>query len=103
VADLGLADMNGILRLPWVRPDRSGAGLGWYRLYVPTQSESPYRASFGPAGTHLVILHLGGPVTVRRGKFDHNIHRTLNISQPLATRFVQKDAGNMQRSGDGRR
>jgi AraC family transcriptional regulator len=68
VAELGLADTNGILRLPWVRPDRSSAGLGWPDLYVSTQSETPYRASFDPAGTHLVILHLDGPVTVRRGR-----------------------------------
>jgi AraC family transcriptional regulator len=67
VSELGLADTNGILRLPWVRPDRSSAGLGWDRLYVSTQSESPYQASFDAAGTHLVILHLDGPVTVRRG------------------------------------
>ncbi|GAB2991437.1 AraC family transcriptional regulator [Amycolatopsis acidiphila] len=68
MAELGLADTNGILRLPWVRPDRSSAGLGWSDLYVSTQSETPYRASFDAAGTHLVILHLGGPVTVRRGR-----------------------------------
>jgi AraC family transcriptional regulator len=68
VAELGLADTNGILRLPWVRPSRSSAGLGWADLYVSTQSETPYRASFDAAGTHLVILHLDGPVTVRRGR-----------------------------------
>lgn len=68
MAELGLADTNGILRLPWVSPDRSSAGLGWPDLYVSTQSETPYRASFDAAGTHLVILHLDGPVTVRRGR-----------------------------------
>ncbi|WP_431874824.1 helix-turn-helix domain-containing protein [Amycolatopsis sacchari] len=68
MAELGLADTNGILRLPSVRPARSSAGLGWPGLYVSTQSESPYRARFDAAGTHLVILHLGGPVTVRRGR-----------------------------------
>ncbi|TNC29702.1 AraC family transcriptional regulator [Amycolatopsis alkalitolerans] len=68
MAELGLADTNGILRLPWISPDRSSAGLGWPDLYVSTQSETPYRASFDAAGTHLVILHLGGPVTVRRGR-----------------------------------
>ncbi|MDQ3576244.1 MAG: AraC family transcriptional regulator, partial [Actinomycetota bacterium] len=37
-------------------------------LYVSTQAELPYEASFAPARTHLVILHLDGPVTVTRGR-----------------------------------
>jgi AraC family transcriptional regulator len=67
MTELGLADTGGILRQPWVRPDRTSAGLGWERLYVSRQAEAPYGASFDPARTHLVILHLDGPVTVRRG------------------------------------
>src|SRR5205823_4707349 len=35
--------------------------------YVSTQAERPYRASFCSARTHQLILHLDGPVTVRRG------------------------------------
>jgi AraC family transcriptional regulator len=66
-AELGLADTNGILRQPWISPARTSAGLGWDRLYVSTQSELPYQAEFPAARTHLVILHLDGPVTVRRG------------------------------------
>jgi AraC family transcriptional regulator len=65
--ELGLADTIGILRQPWVRPFRSSAGRGWRGLYVSTQSEQPYQASFQPADTHLVILHLGGPVVVEHG------------------------------------
>jgi AraC family transcriptional regulator len=65
--ELGLADTNGILRQPWISPARTSTGLGWDRLYVSTQAELPYRADFKAAGTHLVILHLDGPVTVRRG------------------------------------
>ena len=65
--ELGLADTNGILRQPWISPARTSAGLGWQSLYVSTQAELPYRADFGAARTHLVILHLNGPVTVRRG------------------------------------
>lgn len=65
--ELGLRDTNGILRQPWIRPARTSAGLGWSGLYVSTQREAPYRASFDPASTHLLILHLNGPVTVRRG------------------------------------
>jgi AraC family transcriptional regulator len=68
VAELGLLDTNGILRQPWVLPDRTSTGLGWDRLYVSTQRERPYRASFDPATTHLLVLHLDGPVTVRRGR-----------------------------------
>lgn len=67
MAELGLADTNGILSQPWIEPVRTSVGLGWERLYVSTQAEQPYRASFGSARTHQLILHLDGPVTVRRG------------------------------------
>jgi AraC family transcriptional regulator len=67
VTELGLADTNGILSLPWIDPVRTSVGLGWERLYVSTQAEQPYRSSFCSARTHQLILHLDGPVTVRRG------------------------------------
>ena len=67
MAELGLADTNGILSLPWIDPVRTSAGLGWERLYVSTQAEQPYRSSFCSARTHQLILHLDGPVSVRRG------------------------------------
>jgi AraC family transcriptional regulator len=67
VTELGLADTNGILSLPWINPVRTSVGLGWERLYVSTQAEQPYRSSFCSARTHQLILHLDGPVTVRRG------------------------------------
>jgi AraC family transcriptional regulator len=35
---------------------------------LSVQRERPYRETFGAARTHLVILHLDGPVTVRRGE-----------------------------------
>ena len=66
-AELGLQDTNGILRQPWVAPERTSAGLGWGRQFLSVQRERPYRGSFAAAHTHLVILHLDGPVTVRRG------------------------------------
>ena len=66
--ELGLPDTNGILRQPWVKPERTSAGLGWDRQYLSVQRELPYRESFEAAGTHLVVLHLDGPVTVRRGR-----------------------------------
>jgi AraC family transcriptional regulator len=65
--ELGLRDTNGILRQPWIRPVRTSSGLGWPGLYVSTQRKAPYQASFDAAATHLLILHLNGPVTVRRG------------------------------------
>ncbi|MEV6781714.1 AraC family transcriptional regulator [Streptomyces sp. NPDC051098] len=64
--ELGLLDTGGILRQPWVSPRRTSSGLGWEHAYVSTQSEQPYHARFDAAATHLLILHLGGPVTVRR-------------------------------------
>lgn len=67
VAELGLRETNGILRLPWVQPERTSAGLGWERLYVSTQRERPYQSRFDAAASHLLILHRSGPVTVRRG------------------------------------
>lgn len=67
MAELGLADTNGILELPWIRPERTSAGLGWSSVYVSKQRERPYRAEFGSAPSHQLILHLAGPVTVRRG------------------------------------
>lgn len=67
MAELGLADTNGILDQPWIEPERTSAGLGWERLYVSMQAERPYQASFSSARTHQLILHVDGPVTVRRG------------------------------------
>src|SRR5689334_25004622 len=77
MAELTLDDTNGILRLPWVKPKRTSHGLGWEQLYVSTQREQPYQASFGGSGSHLVILHLNGPVTVRRGHLGLARERTV--------------------------
>ncbi|WP_035856507.1 AraC family transcriptional regulator [Cryptosporangium arvum] len=71
--ELSLADTNGILRQPWVRPSRTSAGLGWPDFYVSTQREQPYAAEFGGAHSHLVILHRDGPVTVSRGAFARTV------------------------------
>ncbi|MEW9515910.1 helix-turn-helix domain-containing protein [Streptomyces tubercidicus] len=68
LAELGIAHTVGILRQPGVRPRMSSSGLGWEQLYLSAQEEQPYHAEFAPAPTHLVILHLSGPVTVRRGR-----------------------------------
>jgi AraC family transcriptional regulator len=68
MSEMGLGDTHGILTRPGVRPVRTSAGLGWEQLYLSTQRELPYRDAFQGADSHLVILHLDGPVTVRRGR-----------------------------------
>ena len=67
MVELGVADTNGILALPWIRPERTSTGLGWEHLYVSKQRERPYAADFAGAASHQLILHLAGPVSVRRG------------------------------------
>jgi AraC family transcriptional regulator len=67
-SELGPRDTNGILLQPWIKPERTSAGLGWDKQYLSVQRERPYRQSFAAADTHLVILHRDGPVTVRRGQ-----------------------------------
>lgn len=67
MVELGVADTNGILAQPWIHPERTSAGLGWPDVYVSKQHEEPFQATFAPARTHQLILHLAGPVAVRRG------------------------------------
>ncbi|WP_433455336.1 catalase [Streptomyces sp. CA-142005] len=64
--ELGPADTVGILRRPGVRARHTSSGLGWEQLYLSAQQKQPYRGVFDPAPTHLLIVHLDGPVTVRR-------------------------------------
>ncbi|WP_171115806.1 MULTISPECIES: AraC family transcriptional regulator [Streptomyces] len=85
MAELGLADTVGMLRLPGVRPRYTSAGLGWENLYLSAQKEQSYRATFDPAPTHLLILHLSGPVTVRRGEGTAALSRTV----PAGGLFLQ--------------
>jgi AraC family transcriptional regulator len=75
--ELSLLDTTGILRQPWIVPERTSAGLGWSGLYVSTQREQAYRAAFDAAPSHLIILHLNGPVTVRRGHLGLTSSRTI--------------------------
>ncbi|WP_370965367.1 helix-turn-helix domain-containing protein [Amycolatopsis sp. cg9] len=92
MGELGLADTNGILALPWVRPDRTSAGLGWDRVYVSKQRERPYRAEFGAARSHQLILHLDGPVTVRRGV---GTPREQRKRMPVGGLFLQPSHGDL--------
>ncbi|MER5601979.1 helix-turn-helix domain-containing protein [Streptomyces sp. NPDC002265] len=75
--ELGLADTLGILRQPEIRTRSSSAGLGLTDLYVSSQRENPFQADFAPAPTHLIVLHLNGSVTVRRGQGDATRSRTI--------------------------
>jgi AraC family transcriptional regulator len=115
--ELSLLDTNGILRQPWIRPERTSAGLGWSGLYVSTQRERPYRAAFAAARSHLVILHLDGPVTVRRGHLGLTSARTIapggffvhpagkdltvELGGPLDTVHVYLDDEALQQGHDG--
>lgn len=117
--ELGLLHTNGILRQPWVTPERTSAGLGWDQQYLSVQSERPYRESFAAAGTHLLILHLDGPVTVRRGRgrssrsrtvpagglFTHPAGRelTVELGGPLRTVHLYLSDEVLQDASDGSR
>ncbi|MCE7010488.1 AraC family transcriptional regulator [Kibdelosporangium philippinense] len=67
MAELGVADTNGILAMPWIKPERTSADLGWEHVYVSKQREVPYMATFKAAASHQLIIHLVKPVKVRRG------------------------------------
>ncbi|MGX1675277.1 helix-turn-helix domain-containing protein [Streptomyces sp. NPDC055400] len=68
MTELSLADTSGVLRQPTVNLRRNSSGLGWSHLYLSTQEEQPYRAEFDATATHMLVLHLNGPVTVSRGR-----------------------------------
>lgn len=76
--ELGLADTLGVLQQADVRTRSSSAGLGLTDLYVSSQWEPAFQADFAPAPTHLLILHLSGSVTVRRGQGDATESRTIS-------------------------
>jgi AraC family transcriptional regulator len=67
VGELEVADTLGILAMPGVKTQRTSQGLGWSGLLLSVQKEQPYEADFVGSRSHLVILHLDGPVQVTRG------------------------------------
>ena len=75
--ELDVTDTVGILRQSWVRPERTSSGRGWRGIYLSTQMEQPYQAAFDAARTHLVVLHLGGPVVVRYSSGENAETRTM--------------------------
>ncbi|MFI1367077.1 helix-turn-helix domain-containing protein [Streptomyces griseochromogenes] len=100
MTELGLADTVGMLRQPGVRTRHTSSGLGWDRLYLSAQEEQPYRAAFDPAPTHLLILHLSGPVPVRRGQGADGRARTIPAGgfflQPAGRALAVELGGRLQ-------
>lgn len=113
-AELTVGDTNGILQQPWVRPKRTSRGFGWEQLYVSTQREQAYEASFAGARSHLVILHLvlaaqlarhhsvcaaaTTPAPVRSGLTDRQLHSVRDLiearlAEPLSLRDLAAVTG----------
>lgn len=66
VATFGVEETHGILWRPENRIYAASDGRGWSSLYASTQREVPYEAEYPAVQDHLIILHLDGPVGVRR-------------------------------------
>lgn len=67
MGELTLSNTLGILSRPGVTTRRNSRGFGWEHLYLSTQREAPYEATMTGAPSHMVVLHLTGPVTVSGG------------------------------------
>lgn len=67
MGELTLGNTLGILSRPGVSTQRTSRGLGWDHLYLSRQREVPYEATMAGAASHMVVLHLSGPVTVSGG------------------------------------
>jgi AraC family transcriptional regulator len=65
-ATFGVEETHGILWRPENRVYARSDGLGWSSLYASTQREAPYVADYPAVQDHLIVLHLDGPVGVRR-------------------------------------
>jgi AraC family transcriptional regulator len=65
-AAFGVEETHGILWRPENRIYAKSDGRGWSSLYASTQRETPYEAEYPAVQDHLIILHLDGPVGVRR-------------------------------------
>ena len=65
-ATFGVEETHGILWRPENRIYAKSDGRGWSSLYASTQREAPYEAQYPAVQDHLIVLHLDGPVGVRR-------------------------------------
>jgi AraC family transcriptional regulator len=74
-AGFGVEETHGILWRPENRIYAKSDGLGWSSLYASTQREQPYEAFYPAVQDHLIVLHLDGPVGVRRKLGSSESHR----------------------------
>ena len=59
-------ETHGVLLRPGVEIRASSDNRGWHSLYASLQTVTPFEAYFAGVDDHLVVLHLGGPVSVHR-------------------------------------
>jgi AraC family transcriptional regulator len=74
-ATFGVEETHGILWRPENRIYAKSDGRGWSSLYASTQRETPYEAHYPAVQDHLLILHLDGPVGVRRRLGSQESHK----------------------------
>lgn len=61
-----VGETHGILRRAEHSIIARSDDLGWTSIYASLQREQPYEDDFEAVDDHLIVLHLGGPVGVRR-------------------------------------
>lgn len=77
VDGFGVEETHGILWRPENRIYAKSDGRGWSSLYASTQREAPYASEYPAVQDHLIILHLDGPVGVRRRLGDEESRRVV--------------------------
>jgi AraC family transcriptional regulator len=73
----GVEETHGILWRPENRIYAKSDGRGWSSLYASTQREAPYEAEYPAVQDHLIVLHLDGPVGVRRRLGAEEAHKVV--------------------------
>ncbi|WCT79227.1 helix-turn-helix transcriptional regulator [Novosphingobium humi] len=63
---LSATDTHGILLRPEHAILQSSDALEWQSFYASHQREAPYAGSFSANEHHLIIVHMNGPVRIRR-------------------------------------
>jgi AraC family transcriptional regulator len=66
VAPLAAVDAHGVAFQPDHQILASSDDLGWSSLYASRQIEQPYYGKFSNDNSHVITLHLTGPVTIER-------------------------------------
>jgi AraC family transcriptional regulator len=61
-----LGDTHGLVTRAGTRIWASSDVLGWRSVFASSQHEAPFEGDFRPVADHLVVIHLSGPVRVRR-------------------------------------